>query len=129
MGQSSWSVGSAGIRATEGQSAARHSIRILAERGIDLTKHRSRVFDVDFVQHDALLLCMEQAHVEWLQHVYPQLVGNLHTLSDMSYQQGDVPDPYGGSLDAYRHMVNEVTFLIEAGLPRIIELIGDANGR
>jgi hypothetical protein len=47
----------------------------------------------------------------------------------MSHKQYDVPDPYGSSLAAYRHMVDEVTCLIEAGLPRIIRLVEDDNGR
>ncbi len=124
-----WSVASAGIKAIAGQSAAQHSIHILAERGIDLRMHRSRVFDLDLVVPSTLLLCMEQSQVEWLQQYYPQQLGMVYMLSEMSYKQYDVPDPYGSSPAAYRHMVDEVTCLIEAGLPRIIRLVEDNNGR
>jgi protein-tyrosine-phosphatase len=129
LGFLNWQVGSVGIRATEGQLASQNSVTCLAKRGIDLSMHRSRAFKLQLIQPSTLLLCMEQAHVDWFQQHYPQIQKNVYLLSEMSYQQVDVNDPYGGSLDSYQRMVDEVTFLIEAGLPRIIRFVEDNNGR
>lgn len=123
IGFHDWSVKSMGIRAIGGQPAAPHSLSLMAERGIDLSEHRSRAFDLDLVESSTLVLCMEQAQVDWIYHAYPHQRGNIFTLSDMSYRQYDVPDPYGEALDAYRKMVSDVATLIEAGLPRIIDMV------
>lgn len=128
-GYSDWSVGSAGTKAEEGQIAAVNSISILAERGIDLTKHRSRAFSLDFVMPSTLVLCMEQSHVEWIQHHYPQQFDKVYLLSEMSHDSFGVADPFGGSVADYIQMVDEVTLLIEAGLQRIIKVLEEDNGR
>ena len=128
-GDFDWLVGSAGTTAKEGQGAASHSITILAERGIDLTNHRSRAFRLDFVLPSALVLCMEPSHVEWIQRHYPQQLDKVYLLSEMSHKLDGVADPFGNSLADYRQMADEVTMLIEAGLPRIIRLVEEDNGR
>ena len=124
-----WSVGSAGIKVSEGQSAAPFNISLFAERGIDLTTHRSRAFNLDLITPSTLVLGMEQAHIDWIKHCYPSQLKKVYMLSEMSDRRYDVPDPYGQSLAAYRQMMTELTSLIEAGLPRIIAVVEDENGR
>jgi len=128
-GNFDWLVGSAGTTAKEGQGAASHSITILAERGIDLINHRSRAFRLDIVMPSALVLCMEQSHIEWIQRNYPQQLDKVYLLSEMNQKPYGVTDPFGSSLMAYRQMVDEVTLLIDEGLPRIIRLVEEDNGR
>ena len=129
LGYVNWQVGSVGIRAAVGQPASQHSITCLAMRGIDVTMHRSRAFHLEQVETFTLLLCMEQTHVDWLCHQFPNIQKNVFLLSKMSDQQVDVSDPYGEPLEIYQRMVDEVTFLIDAGLPRIIRFVEKSNGR
>ena len=129
LGYVNWQVGSVGIRAAAGQPASQNSIACLAMRGIDVTIHRSRAFHLEQIEPFTLLLCMEQAQVDWLRQQFPHIQKNVFLLSEMSEQQVDVGDPYGGALEIYQRMVDEVTFLIDAGLPRIIRFIEESNGR
>jgi protein-tyrosine-phosphatase len=125
-GLSDWIVSSAGTWAERARSAAAFSTQILAEQGLDLTGHRSRVVTAEIMEAVDLLLCMESGHAEALRAEFPALAGKVYLLSQMIGRRFSISDPYGGSLEDYRRMVQDVTAVIEQGLPRIIEL-GQGN--
>ena len=121
VNETDWIVTSAGIRANNGEPATPYSVQLMAERGIDLSEHRSHTFDFDLIRPSALILCMEKTQVDWIKAHYPEKCGNIYMLSELSGRQIDVPDPYGGTLAVYQQMVSDLMTLIDAGLPRIIK--------
>ena len=122
QGLDGWQVSSAGTWAYPGQLAANFSVSLMAEQGLDIQGHSSRVIDDDLLEENDLVLCMERGHVEALQAEFPEHRFKIYLLTEMSGKLYSVSDPYGGPLELYEEMVAEVTTLIEEGLPRIVEL-------
>lgn len=122
QGASEWHVESAGTWAMQGQAPSRYSALLMAERGLDISGHRSRVVDEDMLAQADLVLCMEIGHAEALRAEFRKHAPRIHLLSEMTGEMYSINDPYGGPRSGYEAMVDEVTKLIEDGLPRIMEL-------
>ena len=117
-----WQVSSAGTWANDGQAASAYSVELMAELGLDISGHGSRLVDQAIMDDADLLLCMETGHAEALQAEFPGQAYKVHPLSEMAGPAYSVSDPYGGPRSEYQRMVTEVSDLIDAGLPRIVEL-------
>jgi protein-tyrosine phosphatase len=122
LGKVGWQVQSAGTWASNGQAPSRYSQEILAERGLDISNHRSQVITREMLEGAALVLCLAEGHAEAMRAEFPDQADKIFLLTEMVGQQYSVSDPYGGPRHAYERMVNDVTQLVEDGLPRIIEL-------
>ncbi len=120
----SWQVSSAGTWAQLRRGAATTSVQLMAERGIDLSNHRAREVTAELLADADLILCMETGHAEALRVEFPEARERIHVLSEMAGSNHNVADPYGGPYQGYVKMVDELTHLIDAGLPRIIGLAG-----
>jgi protein-tyrosine phosphatase len=121
-GFEAWQIESAGTWAQNGQAASRYSQEILAERGLNIKDHASQVITRDMLEEAALVLCLAEGHAEALRAEFPAQASKIFLLTEMVGQRYSISDPYGGPRFAYERMVDEVTRLIEDGLPRIIEL-------
>lgn len=117
-----WQVASAGTWATEGQMAATYSQRVMAQRGLDISQHRSRMVTAEMLQDYDVILTMEESQKEALQIEFPAIVGRIFLLSEMGGTQEPVEDPFGGSLQDYQEAAERIDAMLEKGLPRIIEL-------
>ncbi|MEM1176804.1 MAG: low molecular weight protein-tyrosine-phosphatase [Acidobacteriota bacterium] len=120
-------VTSGGTLGLDGAAAASHSVALLAERGLDLRSHRSRSLDLPRLEGAALILGMEEGHVELIRHARPALAGRIARLADLAGEARDVPDPYGGPRSGYETMVADVDDLLERALPRILAAVGRAG--
>lgn len=121
-GLEGWQVQSAGTWAQNGQPASLYSREILAERGLDISDHISKIITLELLEQADLVLCMETGHAEALRAEFSQHAAKIFLLTEMIGHRYSISDPYGGPRDGYERMINDVTELIEAGLPRIIEL-------
>ena len=117
-----WQVTSAGTWADRGQAASGFSVEIMAEQGLDISDHASQPVDRALLDDSDLLLCMETGHSEALRAEFPRQAYKIHLLSEMAGPGYSVSDPYGSPKREYQRMVAEVTGLIDAGLPRIMDL-------
>ena len=117
-----WTVRSAGTWAIQERGAAQNSIRVLAERGIDISHHRSRMVSSELLEEADLILCMESSHVEALRAEFPEAASRIHLLSEMAGESFSVSDPYREPLEQYERMANTLADLIDGGLQRIIDL-------
>jgi protein-tyrosine phosphatase len=122
VGKSEWQVESAGTWAQNGQAASHYSQVILAERGLDISKHQSQVITREMLMEAALVLCLAEGHAEAMRAEFPEQASKIFLLTEMIGQRYSISDPYGGPRYAYERMIDDVTKLIEDGLPRIIEL-------
>lgn len=121
-GLEGWRVQSAGTWAQNGQPASLYSREILAERGLDISSHTSQVITGELLEAADLVLCLESGHAEALRAEFPQHAPKIFLLTEMIGRRYSIADPYGGPRFAYEQMIDEVTRLVEDGLPRIIEL-------
>ncbi len=128
IGTDDWELGSAGTWAYPGQSAAEFSIQLMAEQGLDIEDHASQIISGKLLSNSDLVLCMELGHVEALRAEFPDERAKIYLITEMSDRHYSVVDPYGGPLNSYEDMVEEVTMLIEEGMDRIVEL-ASANAK
>lgn len=84
---------SAGVSAFPGDPAAENAVAVLREWGIDISGHRSRPVSAPLLEEADLILCMTKTHGDFLREWAGEKVNVLGN---------GIPDPYGGSLYAYR---------------------------
>lgn len=116
-------ISSAGTLGLDGAAAAEHSISLMAERGLDISGHRSRGVDLPMLEAADLVLAMENGHVNLIKGARPSLAPRIRRLAEMAGEERDVPDPYGGPRQGYEEMVRDVEDLIERGMPSILRAL------
>ncbi|MGB1253978.1 MAG: hypothetical protein ACPG8W_25440 [Candidatus Promineifilaceae bacterium] len=117
-----WILSSAGTWAPVERSAARYSIRLAKEIGLDLSGHTSRMISAEIMREADLVLCMTSSHREALTIDFRDDKHKVFMLSEMIGRDFDVTDPYGGPLDGYIEMTTLVNQLLTEGLERIVQL-------
>lgn len=123
-GYPDWEVSSAGTWGRDGSAASDFSLQLLAERGIDLSAHRSRALQRAFLEQADLVLVMTRSHKEAVGAEFPDQADKVYLLSEMAGPGYDIADPMGQPIEAYRYAFAEIDSLLRRGLPRIIALMG-----
>lgn len=127
------SVSSAGTGAWDGQAATDNAIAVLAEIGIDISRHRARMLTREIVERAALVVAMASEHRDYALALAPGaaprviLIGEL----DPARPDPDVRDPIGRGRDVYRTVREDIEGLVGllvGHLVRRFELPGPAGG-
>jgi protein-tyrosine phosphatase len=103
-------VSSAGIAALVGRPADPLAVALLAERGIDLTRHRARQLTASMVEEVDLVLVMEKGHVAEVEAMTPAARGRVHLLG--RFGRYEIADPFRKPRKAFEESLE----LIERGL-------------
>jgi protein-tyrosine phosphatase len=122
-----WWIDSAGVSAFDGEQATNNTQVVAAERGLDLSSHRSKFSSREVVESFSLVLVMEQRHREMMTSAYPDLADRIYLLKEITGGEGDVHDPIGTDIVNYRAMADEVNGILTDGLERIRELAIDGD--
>jgi len=117
-------VRSAGLWGLDGEPASAHAVQVMAERGVDISDHRARTLREHDVAAADLILTMEERHRRSIFYVQPAALRKVFLLSEMAGEHGDVDDPYGLPIEAYRDGADELTRLISQGYPEILRRLG-----
>jgi protein-tyrosine-phosphatase len=115
---------SAGMWAEPGSRASTNATVVLRSRGIDLAPHRSQPVTPALLKEATIILVMEEAHRRSIFYTAPEVLSKVYLLSEMAGGHDDIADPYGGTLEGYLHTADELTGLIDKGLPKILKRIG-----
>ena len=102
-------VRSAGLGAVAGMPADEIAVRLMQERGIDITSHRAAQISQQMCVRADIVLVMDFEQRKRLETMYPQACGRIYRLGE--YAKRDIPDPYRQSELAFR----EVLSLIDEG--------------
>ena len=94
-------VSSAGLFA-DGSAISENSRIVMDEIGVDISSHRSCQLTKEMVEYADLILTMTIGHKMAVLSAFPYSEGKVFTLAEYSGENGDVADPYGGSVDMYR---------------------------
>ncbi len=114
---------SAGVSAADGMRASPHAISVARQHGIDLRRHRSRALTQEIVDGVDLTLTMTGRHWYDVTEFAPRKkVRMLSNLADNGMGE-DVHDPFGGSIDEYRNVYEQMRTAIEQQLPEILRLL------
>jgi len=116
-GVSGVTVASAGTGAWDGSPASEGAYLVGLENGLDLSGHRARLLTRELIRSADLILTMssqQRARVEAM-----GAGDKTHELTAYAGAAGDVNDPYGSDLDAYRRTYAELERLTEAVVARV----------
>jgi protein-tyrosine-phosphatase len=132
-----------------GQVVPNDLVKVLAERGVDASTHRSYRIDEASVRAADLLLTMESSHVQRITRIIPEALAKAVPLKEaaevvdrlepgqttverfldeldrdrdpMTYlgDRWDVEDPYGRRARAYRRAVEEIDGLLARVIGRL----------
>jgi protein-tyrosine phosphatase len=113
-------VSSAGIHALVGEEAPQAARKLLAERGVDLSGHRSRQLDRTLIEESDLILVMDRYQLAMIESVLPEARGKVFLLRQFS-PEGDqeIRDPFGGNPEDYQGCLSQ----IEETIPGLLERI------
>ncbi|MGI6099934.1 MAG: L-threonylcarbamoyladenylate synthase [Kiritimatiellia bacterium] len=118
---SRWRVGSAGTMAADGLSASSLARQALAEEGIMLAGHRSRLVTPQLVREAELVVVMERHHFDDIITCYPTARDKVFLLGSFTPQEDGrgIADPVGGTLMHYRQCRDT----IKAALPGLMKFL------
>ncbi len=105
-------VTSAGIFAFEGEEPSKFSVRVMLEKGIDISSHKSKRLTIDLVKEASIVYTMTKDQLFILKEMYPKFKDKILTLGEE-----DIEDPFGLDIEKYR----EVRDKIEKEIIKIIE--------
>lgn len=107
-------VRSAGVSAVDGLPISMNAKTLIEESDMPYTPVSTAV-TAEGLEWADLVLTMTLSHKAVLLHSFPHVAPKTFTLKEftMPDENGDVHDPYGGSLATYRKTFNELGELIE----------------
>ncbi len=113
-------VSSAGSGSLDGVPASSGTYLVGIERGADTSAHRSRRLTHRLVAESDLILTMSKAHLAEVERMggtgKSWLLGEY---AGYSGQDAEVDDPYGGEMEDYRRMADQVETMIGRVLDRL----------
>jgi protein-tyrosine-phosphatase len=112
---------SAGTSAWDSAPASDGALLVGLERTLDLNTHRARQLTRQIVSDADLLLAMGPHHLERVEALGG--VGKSYLLTAYASHGQDtrpISDPFGGDLDVYRTMVDELTREMERVFDRLV---------
>jgi len=124
-GCGTYEVLSAGVGALPGQAPSLHAVRALQEKGIDISRQRSRSLSPELVARADYIFGMTHGHVEAIILMYPEAAEKTFVLREFDDSldtfDKDISDPIGSSLEVYRQCHDE----IEQGIRSIMNFIAE----
>ncbi len=98
-------IDSAGVFAQIGERATDEAVAAMAERGIDLSGHRTKPLTDELISMADVILAMTSAHKQLIEALAP---GKVYTLKEYAGDEGDISDPYGGDAEEYEKTAAEI---------------------
>lgn len=113
-------VKSAGVYAIDGTAASLHAQEVLAEKGIQHS-HSSSVVKKELIDWATYIFTMTKGHKNMLTSTYPSSIEKTFTIKEFAEDNpnGDVTDPFGGSVSKYRETYQELENLIDKIMEKI----------
>ena len=83
------------------------------EYDITLSNHRSTAVRESDIENMDLVLCMTNSHKNTLNLMYPNLSDKIYLIKEYVGLDGEVEDPYGGSLSVYSNCAKDLSFYLD----------------
>ncbi|PTE42927.1 low molecular weight phosphatase family protein [Staphylococcus equorum] len=111
-------IESRGVLAQDGQLTSQNTLNIINEHHLPSPSNAKR-FTAEDLNAD-LILTMSQSHKETIQQVYGE-TEKIFTINEYVQREGEITDPYGGSLYDYNKIYNELNLLIDTLKNKILK--------
>ncbi|BCB05938.1 hypothetical protein KH172YL63_40710 [Bacillus sp. KH172YL63] len=112
---------SAGVFAMDGSDTSNQTKEVLQENDI-IHRHESSSLTKERLDWATYIFTMTSNHKRAIVDQYPHVADKIFTLKEFVLEDPvdlDVSDPYGGSVDIYRHTYRELDSLIEALIKKL----------
>ncbi|MFB0830162.1 low molecular weight protein arginine phosphatase [Brevibacillus laterosporus] len=120
-------IASAGVAVFEGQPASLHAQQVLGEKGL-AHEHTSKQITNDQINQADLIITMTQGHKIAILSHFPEATAKVYSLKEYAYgEQGDITDPYGGSLEIYRATAQELEKDLQAVREKLLKIVNEKN--
>ena len=104
-----WVAESAGVAAWGGDPASPEAVEVMREIGVDISAHRNRPLTRALVDEAAIILAMTDGHRREIERHFPEAAAKVRLVKSFGAAPAeDVADPFGASVDAYRHVRDEL---------------------
>ena len=113
---------SAGLLTVDDLPASTNAIVAAEEQNLDLAGHLSQQLKTPLIDTADLILTMTAGHKQFVSEHWPQAAEKTHVLKEFAGCCGDILDPFGGSLAAYRLCLREIGETLEAAWPALLAL-------
>jgi RpiB/LacA/LacB family sugar-phosphate isomerase len=124
-GRSDLRVVSAGLGALDGLGPSEFAVRVMAERGLDISRFRSRSLTKELVERADCIFVMTGAQQETVQMLYPAAAEKTFLLREFEEAElganKDITDPVGQPLEAYRRTCEQIW----RAMPNIVKFINE----
>ncbi|MCL2855915.1 MAG: low molecular weight protein arginine phosphatase [Defluviitaleaceae bacterium] len=112
-GNMDFSAESCGVFAVCGQPASANAVMVAEESGLKLYNHKARLLRRDMVADALVVITMTMAHKARVISLFPDFANKVFTLMEIYGDGGDVADPFGGSVDVYKHCAEQIKSYLE----------------
>jgi protein-tyrosine phosphatase len=113
-------VRSAGLGALVGMPADPTAVRLMQDRGIDISEHRALQLTRQMCLDSEIVLVMDTEQRQNVEELYPQSKGRVFRLGEFSKR--DIPDPYRKSEAAFRASFSLIDESVRDWIERIKRL-------
>lgn len=124
LGDGAVLVTSGGVGASDGYPPSQGTIRAMADRGIDVRRHRSRELTPSWASRAFLIYCMEDYQVDRVRAMAPSLDGRARLMGGE-----EVPDPLGSGQGAYDAVAEQLERLLPPVVDEVLSEIEADVGR
>lgn len=118
-----WEISSAGVATGGGHRPSEHTLGVLKEAGIDLSKNLSQPLSSDLIARASHIFTMSAGHLYAVETMFPEAAEKAFLVTEFcandTIRGADVPDPIGGGRLAY----NETRDLLRESLPSVLEFV------
>lgn len=114
---------SAGIHAPDGSPASENAVRVMQQRGVDISGHRAATVTASVMQEADVVLTMTGAHKQALQQMFPEAAGKVYTLGEFVDVNIEIPDPFMGDEQVYRACADVLQRLIQLTIPKLSGMV------
>ena len=107
---SGWEAASAGTFDALGHPASENAVRAVKELGLDLSRHHSQPLTAELLESADMIVVMTAEHRFHLLEVFPEVGNRVFLIKSFGTSKvpADVSDPYGGSLNTYKKIRDEI---------------------
>jgi protein-tyrosine-phosphatase len=124
-----WAVESCGVLGHDGAVAEVEARDTMVHMGLDIAEHLARSLDDDLAARAALIITIDRGTALVVQARFPEAAARTYSLGELAGRARDIPDPFRMQIGAWMTYAREIESMLQAALPRIVELMPVENRR
>lgn len=100
---------SAGVAVVSGSKTSLNSSAVVMENlKVDISDRKAIQLTEEHIKDSDLILTMTESICDYLKRVYPTYENNIYSLNSFVGIEGEILDPYGGTLSVYKNTFEQL---------------------